>query len=163
MNLTNDSLQRYSDVDIFSTDGRLGQKRYFVYSIVIPFLVFWSVAAIAGMASYLPIANNVLFYTVLSFGVIAMLLMTMRLTIQRCHDFNKSGLLAVFALIPFANVIFALIPGSNGLNQYGEVPKPANWFFKTSFYLFCALLIASICYLCFNLANGGSLLNLVTL
>lgn len=162
MNITSNTLQRYSDVDIFSTQGRIGQKRYFVYSIVIPFILFWAITPIAGLASYLPIASTALFYGVLGIAILAMLLMTVRLTIQRCHDFNKSGALAVLALIPFANIIFALIPGTNGLNQYGEVPKPVNWLFKTFFYLILALVLIATGYIVVNLVNGSLINELLT-
>ena len=141
MNTSNNTIQRYSDVDIFSTDGRIGQKRYFVFSIIIPFILFLAITPIAGLVSYLPIDNTSLVYSVLGIALLAMLLMTVRLTIQRCHDFNKSGALAILALIPFANIIFAVIPGTNGLNQYGEVPRPTTWLFKTTFY---ALIIAMV-------------------
>ena len=141
MNTSNNTIQRYSDVDIFSTDGRIGQKRYFVFSIIIPFILFLAITPIAGLVSYLPIDNTSLVYSVLGIALLAMLLMTVRLTIQRCHDFNKSGALAILALIPFANIIFAVIPGTNGLNQYGEVPRPTTWLFKKTFY---ALIIAMV-------------------
>ena len=52
MNFTSNTTQRYSDVDIFSTQGRIGQKRYFVYSIVIPFILFWAITPIAGFTSF---------------------------------------------------------------------------------------------------------------
>ncbi len=163
MNITSNNLQRYSDVDIFSTQGRIGQKRYFVYSIVIPFILFWAITPIAGLASYLPIGSTTLFYSVLGIAILAMLLMTVRLTIQRCHDFNKSGALAILALIPLANIIFALIPGTNGLNQYGEVPKPANWVFKTFFYLILALVLVAIAFTVVNLVNGNFLTELLSI
>ena len=163
MNFTNNITQRYSDVDIFSTQGRIGQKRYFVYSIVIPFILFWAMTPIAGLASFMPVASNTLFYAGLGLAVLGMLLMTVRLTIQRCHDFNKSGALAIFAIIPFANIIFALIPGTNGLNQYGEVPKPATWLFKLFFYVVLALVLALAVYVVLNLANGSLIDSLLSL
>lgn len=162
MNFTNNTTQRYSDVDIFSTQGRIGQKRYFVYSIVIPFILFWAMTPIAGLASYLPVASNTFFYAGLGLAVLGMLLMTVRLTIQRCHDFNKSGALAILALIPLANILFALIPGTNGLNQYGEVPKPANWAFKLFFYLVLALVLGLAVYIVIHLANGSLLDSLLS-
>ena len=78
----------------------------------------------------------------------------MRLTIQRCHDFNKSGWLAVLAIIPFANIVFALIPGTNGLNQYGEVPEPADKLTNVLFYILIAGSLALITFLVYQLLNG---------
>lgn len=153
MNASNQTIQRYSDVDVFSTDGRIGQKRYFVFSIIIPFILFLAITPIAGLVSYLPVENSSLVFAVLGIAFIAMLLMTVRLTIQRCHDFNKSGALAILALIPFANIIFALIPGTNGLNQYGEVPRPTTWLFKTTFYALIAAMIFMSVYVIMQQTN----------
>ena len=140
MNYTNDSIQRYSDVDVVSTQGRIGRKRYFVYSTILPALVFWAFATIGALVSYMPFASGSLFYGVIGIAIIAAVWMMVRLTIQRCHDFNQGKLLALLAVIPFANIVFALIPGTNGLNSYGEVPKPASWIFKLSFYALVLLL-----------------------
>lgn len=162
MNFTNQTFQRYSDVDIFSIQGRIGQKQYFVYSFVIPFILFWAITPVAGLASYLPIASSALFYMVLGVAIVAMLLMTVRLTIQRCHDFNKSGALAILAIIPLANIVFALIPGTNGLNQFGEVPKPVSKLFKMLFFVLTAVLVIGGGYLLVNLANGNLLNELLS-
>lgn len=136
-----DTQPRYSEVDIFSTQGRLGRKRYFLYSIVIPFVLFWSFASIAGILSHLGTVAGLAAYAFLGLATTAMFFILIQLTIQRCHDFNKSGWLSVFALIPLANLLFAVIPGNNGLNQYGEAPEPANGFIKVAFYALVALLI----------------------
>ncbi|MFW5427482.1 MAG: DUF805 domain-containing protein, partial [Methylophagaceae bacterium] len=69
-----------------------------------------------------------------------------RLTIQRCHDFNTNSGLAMLAIIPFANIIFALIPGDNGLNSYGEAPEPASTITKVMTNLLSALLIGLVTY-----------------
>ena len=121
MQFENPTLQRYSEVDLFSSDGRIGSKRYFLYSVILPFILFWSMASIAGILAHLGSVAMLASYAILGLAILAMLFVLVRLTIQRCHDFNKSGWISVLAVIPFANIIFALIPGTNGLNQYGEV------------------------------------------
>lgn len=146
MNFTNNTRQRYSDVDVISTQGRIGRKRYFVYSMILPALVFWAISTIAALISYLPFANDSLFYAVIGIAILAAAWMMVHLTIQRCHDFNKGNSLALLAVIPFANLVFALIPGTNGLNSYGEVPKPASWLFKASFYALIAFLVGLAIY-----------------
>lgn len=146
MNYAYNSTQRYSDVDVLSTEGRIGRKRYFLYSTILPLLVFWAISAIAALATYLPVANDLMFYSIMGVAACAAIYMMVYLTIQRCHDFNRSGAWAVFALIPFANIIFSLIRGTNGLNSYGEVPIPATWFFKTLFYALIVGLIALVAY-----------------
>ena len=151
LNYTNDSIQRYSDVDIFSTQGRMGRKHYFVFSIVLPLIAFWGIYSLAGFAKYLPIASNMIFNGLIAIAIFATIVSMVYLTIQRCHDFNKSSALALLAVIPFANIIFAMIPGTNGLNSYGEVPLPGNWFLKTAFYTLIALIIALAVYISINL------------
>ena len=135
MQFENNTLQRYSEVDLFSTDGRIGRKRYFLYSVVLPFILFWSLASIAGVLVHMGSVATLASYVILGLAGLAMIFMLVRLTIQRCHDFNKSGWLSVLAVIPFANIVFALVPGTNGLNQYGEVPQPANKVINGLFFL----------------------------
>lgn len=49
------------------------------------------------------------------------------LMVRRLHDMNMSGLLVIFALIPYINIIFFLsvlfIRGTRGKNQYGPDPR----------------------------------------
>lgn len=140
------TFQRYSEVDLFSTKGRMGRKHYFVYSTVIPFLIFWSIASIAGGLTHLGNSATQVSYLLIGIAIIASFFIIVRFTIQRCHDFNHSGWYSIYALIPFANFVFAMIPGDNGLNQFGETPEPANGLFKIFFYSLAILLIAVSIY-----------------
>lgn len=150
----NHSLQRYSEVDLFSTDGRIGRKRYFLYSVLLPFISFWSIASIAGLLVHMGSVATIASYAILGLAMIAMFFMMVRLTIQRCHDFNKSGWLSILALIPFANFVFALIPGTNGLNQYGEVPEPSNKIINLLFYVLLIVLIVLSALMLYQLFTG---------
>ena len=145
-NTMKDTSLRYSVVNIFSTEGRVGRQTYFVYSIVLPFLLFLVLSGVLGLVKKLNIVPNVLFYGLFTASVIAVLYLIVRLTIQRCHDFNAKSALALFAVIPFANIIFALIQGDNGLNSYGEAPKPASTFDKVATKILSALIIALMAY-----------------
>jgi len=138
----NTNTQRYSEVDLFSTEGRIGQKLYFFYSTVVPFLFFWIFASVAGIISKLGSDVNVISYGLLGMAILTVFFMMVRLSIQRCHDFDKSGWFAVLALIPFANIIFSLIPGDSGLNRYGEPPKPDSSFIKSAVFVLTLLLFA---------------------
>ena len=136
----------YSEVDLFSTQGRLGRRSYFIFSTVIPFICFAILASLAGVifkygASF-GTASTALSYLLLALGATALLFIMVRLTILRCHDFNASGLLATFSLIPFANIIFSLIPGNNGLNSYGDEPEPPTFFVKVGVVLLSIVLSA---------------------
>ncbi|HIQ06844.1 MAG TPA: DUF805 domain-containing protein [Thiotrichaceae bacterium] len=141
-NIQQTNQQRYSVVDIFSTDGRIGRQAYFVYSSIILLLVLGS---IAGLISKLGSAASALSYTLLAVSV-AVLLMVVRLTIQRCHDFNASGWISAFAIIPFANIVFALIPGNNGLNSFGEAPQPSSLAIKIATIVIAGIMIAVVTY-----------------
>ncbi len=134
--------QRYSVVDIFSTDGRIGRQAYFVYSIILPLTLFWILASIAGIVSKLGSVASTVSYALLTVSVLAVLFTVVRLTIQRCHDFNANSGYAWLAMIPFANVIFAMIPGNNGLNSYGEAPEPPSTAIKAGAKLLAVLLLA---------------------
>ena len=139
--------ERYSVVDIFSTEGRVGRQTYFVYSVILPLALFLVLGSIAGLVSKLGSIATMLSYGLLALSTIAILLVVVRLTIQRCHDFNASGWLAVFAMIPFANIVFALIPGNNGLNSYGESPEPASLTIKLATKVIAGLLIAGVTFI----------------
>jgi uncharacterized membrane protein YhaH (DUF805 family) len=145
-NMNNNDQQRYSVVDIFSTEGRIGRQSYFVTSVVLPITLFWVLASVAGLVSKLGGVASMVSYALLAFSVIAVLFLVVRLTIQRCHDFNANSGLALLALIPFANIIFSLIPGDNGLNSYGEAPEPASTLVKVATKLIGALFVGIAAY-----------------
>ena len=46
------------------------------------------------------------------------------LTIQRSHDFNTTGWLAILGLGPLVNLIFWIIPGTDGPNRFGGKTPP---------------------------------------
>ena len=54
-----------------------------------------------------------------------MALLGVMLTIQRCHDFNLTGWLALLIVVPLANLVFLFIPGTDGPNRFGA-PTPPN-------------------------------------
>ncbi|MCF6190970.1 MAG: DUF805 domain-containing protein [Cocleimonas sp.] len=150
-NMQQANQQRYSVVDIFSTDGRIGRQAYFVYSIILPFALLLVLGSIAGLISKLGSAASAISYVLLAISAIAVLLMVVRLTIQRCHDFNTSGWMSLFAMIPFANIVFALISGNNGLNSFGESPEPPSLAIKIATKVIAGLLIAATAYIALHL------------
>ena len=139
---TTDSLHyRYSNVDIFSMQGRMGSMRYFVLSSVIPLLIFWCLFSLTSITQLTLFSSNLLFNGIVALAIFGALVSMIYLTIQRCHDFNKSARWAFLSVIPFANIIFTLIPGTNGINRYGEIPLSGSWVIKTSFF---AVIIVTI-------------------
>jgi hypothetical protein len=57
-------------------------------------------------------------------GWVAMVVISIMLTIQRSHDFNMSGWFALLWLVPLANFAFWFVPGTDGENRYGAKTPP---------------------------------------
>ncbi|MCW9012912.1 MAG: DUF805 domain-containing protein [Gammaproteobacteria bacterium] len=113
----------YSEIKLFSAKGRLGRLRFIAYSIGFGFLLNILVAMLGGFAA--AGAGNMLIsagMVVVYLGFIAVIIM---LTIQRVHDFNYSGWLALIMIIPLISLILWFVPGSQGANDYGN-PAPPN-------------------------------------
>jgi uncharacterized membrane protein YhaH (DUF805 family) len=110
--------EEYGPIRILSAEGRLGRVRYIGYTMGVTFLfgvAFGIAAAAAGPEAALAVTVA---------GYVVMLLVTVVLTIQRAHDFNASGWLAILALVPLVNLIFLIIPGTDGENRFGRRPPP---------------------------------------
>jgi len=140
------SRARYSNVKILSAEGRIGRFEYFFYSLVLPFLVFWIVAAMAGIASHFGELGGAIAYVLLASALCAALIIHIQLTIQRCHDFNTSGWLALLVIIPLASILFWLIPGNAGNNRFGYPPKPASSLLRKGAALLLLVLVAVITF-----------------
>lgn len=140
------SYQRYSKLNIFSTKRRIGRFAYFFYSLMIPFLFFWVMAALAGVVGKFGELGSMAAYLLLAVGIISALVVLTQLTVQRCHDINVSGWFSVLILIPFAFLLFWLLPGSRGLNKYGDAAKPASTLLKIGATLLIATLVAALTY-----------------
>jgi uncharacterized membrane protein YhaH (DUF805 family) len=113
-----DAAEVYGEVKIFSAQGRLGRVRYIGYSIGLSLLfsmVLGAVAAAAGPAGVVPV-------TII--GYIAIITVSILLTIQRAHDFDTSGWLSLLMFVPLVNLIFWFIPGTKGENRFGNPPPP---------------------------------------
>jgi uncharacterized membrane protein YhaH (DUF805 family) len=108
----------YGEIRVFTARGRLGRVRYIGYSLGLTFLfsaVLGIAAGLAGPAVALPV-------TIV--GYIAIFFVSLLLTIQRAHDFNSSGWLSLLMFVPLANLIFLIIPGTDGENRFGKQPPP---------------------------------------
>lgn len=66
------------------------------------------------------------------------------LTIQRCHDFNASGWVSLLVLVPLANLIFMIIPGTRGPNRFGAPTPPNSAGVLVAAWLLPALFVAGI-------------------
>ncbi len=105
------------EVKVFAVAGRLGRVRYLAYGVAF-YLLF---AVVILLSSLLDMVGVVL----VILGWLGLLVMAFMLTIQRCHDFSSSGWLSLLMLIPFVNLMFLFIPGTDGPNRFGA-PTPPN-------------------------------------
>ena len=138
----NSATQRYSEIDLTSIDGRMGKMHYFFYSTAIPFILFWVFTNLASII--VKLGSTSVASALLGLAITASVIWLVSITIQRCHDFNANSWIAVLAVIPFANLIFSLIPGDSGLNSYGEPSKPNSLMLTISVGFLAVLLLALI-------------------
>lgn len=110
----------FGDVKIFTSNGRMGRVRYFFYGMLIGLagMVLLGIAAI--LLSVSPVLGGILMAVI----YIAMIVVSILLTIQRCHDFNMTGWLSLLLLVPLAPLVFYFIPGTKATNQFGQQPPP---------------------------------------
>ncbi len=139
---------RYSKLNLFSADGRIGRSTYIAFSIIIPLLIFWVLASVSGLISQLGDFGESIGYALLLITIVLAAGALLLLTIQRSHDFNTKGWLALLVLLlPPMLILFWLMPGTNGINRYGEPPaKLINWFKWLTLGL-AAILIAMTAFL----------------
>ena len=117
-----DQAEDYGEVKILSAAGRLGRVRYIGYSVgmsLLMYLVIGVFALLAGLtnAEFLMAVGMIV-------GGLGMLVIMVMLTVQRCHDFNQSGWLALLLIVPLVPLMFWLIPGNQDSNRFGNPPPP---------------------------------------
>ena len=117
-----DGPEQYGEVKILSSAGRLGRVRYIGYSIGLTLLFYLAIAIGAGIGAAMEMQGIII--AVAAAAVIGMLIVTVLLTIQRCHDFNMSGWLSLLLIVPLAPLLFWIIPGTQGRNRFGYPPPP---------------------------------------
>jgi len=105
-------------INILSIKGRLGRVRYIGYTVGLMLLLSFG----GGLASALagPKIGVFLYFA----AMIASIVLSTMLTVQRAHDFNATGWLAIIAFIPLVNFIFWLVPGTDGENRFGPKTPP---------------------------------------
>jgi uncharacterized membrane protein YhaH (DUF805 family) len=115
--LVGDRAEEFQPVKLFAVSGRIGRARYIVYSILVSFVLVLPAMALMALSPGLGLA-------VLAVAYIATFVMSIMLTIQRSHDFNTSGWLSLLVFVPFANLIFWFMPGTDGPNRFGAKTPP---------------------------------------
>jgi len=113
-----DAVHGTQPVKLFSISGRIGRARYIAYGFGLYFVFMFCAGVVAGTLGDAGFALMVLAW-------LAIAVLGIMLTIQRCHDFNMSGWLSLVIVVPLANLIFLFIPGTDGPNRFGA-PTPPN-------------------------------------
>ncbi|PID46935.1 MAG: hypothetical protein CSB47_01465 [Proteobacteria bacterium] len=142
--------KHYSEVNIFSTDGRIGRLEYFFYSTVIPILAFWIIVALAGIASHFGELGGAIAHVLLAAGFCVAIIIYIQLTIQRCHDFNASGWITLLLLLPLASVLFWIIPGNATTNRFGDPTPPPSLLLKMGAGCLLLVIVAICTFLALN-------------
>jgi uncharacterized membrane protein YhaH (DUF805 family) len=112
-----DAAEEFQPVRVFAVSGRIGRARYVVYSIVVSMLLMFAAGLAAALLGPVGMAVLVAAY-------IAMIVISIMLTIQRSHDFNMSGWFSLLALVPLVNMLFWFVPGTDGPNRFGAKTPP---------------------------------------
>lgn len=116
-----DGPEDYGEVKVFSVSGRLGRVRYIGYSVGLSLLILMLLGAVVGITGAAD--PNVALLVGLA-GYATIIVLQFMLTIQRAHDFNTTGWLALIMFIPLAALVFWFVPGTRGENDYGKQPPP---------------------------------------
>jgi len=124
------------DLNIFTAAGRLGRIRYLMYTMGVGLVG----GIIAMMLMMIPVVGIFLGIAV----YVGLMGITILLTIQRCHDFNKNGWLSLLILIPLVSLIFYFWPGTKGENNHGHQPPPNSTAIKIGAFLLLGLFVLSI-------------------
>lgn len=115
--------QLFDEVTLFSATGRIGRLRFIAYGTGFYLIAIFVVALASAAANMLHM--EIFKYVVMGLGYTACVVLWIMLAIQRCHDFNQTGWLALVALIPLVGLIFYFVRGTDGPNRFGN-PPPAN-------------------------------------
>lgn len=141
-----DELAEFAEINVLSAKGRLGRLRYIAYSMGVALLCYLVIALFSGAAGFLMpealMGPAVALIVILGYG--AMLVISVMLTIQRCHDFNVTGWLSLILLIPLAPFIFWFIPGTQGANRFGAQPPPNHGAMTIVVILLVAIVLIGI-------------------
>ncbi|WP_248795397.1 DUF805 domain-containing protein [Pseudomonas sp. MWU13-2105] len=127
-----DTLPAFGQLQAFTTRGRIGRLRYLAWSMVLMFVTLPVAGAIFAFAMGTAAAS---LNTAITIGVvlggaalIAFMVFSIQIAVQRLHDIGWSGWLWLLTLVPFVGSLFPFVlmfcPGNSGANQYGAPPPP---------------------------------------
>ncbi len=129
----------------WSSSGRMGRLRFIGCGIAAYFA-----AALLSLMAGAVFGRGSAATVVVSLAVFAAYVVVYTLwAIQRAHDLDFNGWLAILAWIPFLNFVFWFLPGTNGPNRYGPPPPPnrggaAAWIVGVLVVVFLIGMLAAI-------------------
>jgi uncharacterized membrane protein YhaH (DUF805 family) len=106
----------YSRTSIWA--GRVGRVPYIAYSIGFGTLIN-AAGAMLAILSGEPLASVFMGVAFIAFVCIHALL-----SVQRAHDFDTTGWLAVLAFVPLVNFMFWFVAGTSSENRFGKPDSP---------------------------------------
>ncbi len=111
----------FGDIKILTSKGRMGRLRFFYYNMLVG-LIGMGLMMLLGalLANISPALTGI----VVAIIYIALIVISILLTIQRCHDLDKSGWWTLLLFVPFAIFYFYFFPGTKGSNRFGLMPPP---------------------------------------
>ncbi len=110
------------EIRFFTSEGRIGRLRYLAYTTALNLLLGLVIIAMGALLG--PQAESGLALAIMAIAYLAVLVMAVLFTIQRSHDMDKSGWLALLMIVPLVNFIFLLMSGTDGENRFGPKPPP---------------------------------------
>lgn len=117
--------QGFSELKVFTIQGRIGRLRYLAWSLVLMVAVGIFAAICAALMTSSLIVGG-LFGTV---AVVGFFIVSVQIGAQRLHDAGWSAWLLLLNLVPVVGSLFpfvlVVVPGNLGANQYGP-PQPPN-------------------------------------
>ena len=141
--------EAFQPVKIWSARGRIGRLRYLSYQGVAYLLLLAAGIVVGVVGAMLQSPGWVTALVVV--GSVPYFVLTVLLTIQRCHDIGWTGWAALLALIPLVGLLFWFVPGTPGTNRFGAPPPPNStavkaltWVSVALFALFIVGMLAAI-------------------
>lgn len=121
-----DAYAEVGELNPFGVAGRIGRLRYIAWS----FVLMLAMLPVYGIAVGVTLGISEALGGVLIFAVVvAAMVFSVMIGVQRLHDIGWSGWLWLLLLVPLVGTVFAILmlvmPGTQGQNNYGP-PPPAN-------------------------------------
>ncbi|MEB0080177.1 DUF805 domain-containing protein [Pseudomonas sp. CCI3.2] len=119
------TLEGFSELKVFSVQGRIGRLRYLAWSLVLMVSIGVAAAICAALMTSSLIAGGLL----TTIAVVAFIIISVQIGAQRLHDAGWSAWLLLLNIVPFVGTLFPIlmmvVPGNAGANEYGA-PQPPN-------------------------------------